>query len=58
MDTAKRRLRERFAAAAEEERAGLARELASLGVPHLVLSTGGDWLRPFARFVGNERKRR
>jgi uncharacterized protein (DUF58 family) len=58
VDTAKRRLRERFAAAAEEERAGLARELASLGVPHLVLSTGGDWLRPFARFVGNERKRR
>ena len=58
VDTAKRRLRERFAAAAEEERAGLAHELASLGVPHLVLSTGGDWLRPFARFVGNERKRR
>jgi uncharacterized protein (DUF58 family) len=58
VDTAKRRLRERFAAAAAEERAGLARELGSLGVPHLVLSTGGDWLRPFARFVGNERRRR
>ena len=58
VDTAKRRLRERFAEAASEERAGLARELASLGVPHLVLSTGGDWLRPFARFVSHERRRR
>jgi uncharacterized protein (DUF58 family) len=58
VDTAKRRLRERFAEAAAEERAGLTRELASLGVPHLLLSTGGDWLRAFARFVGQERRRR
>ena len=27
------------------------RALASLGVPHLTLSTEGDWLRPFAAFV-------
>lgn len=58
VDTAKRRLRERFAQAAEEERADLARELASLGVPHLVLSTSGDWLKPFASFVERERRRR
>jgi uncharacterized protein (DUF58 family) len=58
VDTGRRRLLERFAETAAEERAGLARELASLGVPHLVLSTGGDWLRQFAAFVGRERRRR
>ena len=58
VDTAKRKLRERFADAAAEERAGLGRELAALGVPHLVLSTSGDWLRPFAGFVSREGRRR
>ena len=58
VDTAKRKLRERFAEAAAEERAGLGRELAALGVPHLVLSTSGDWLRPFAGFVSREGRRR
>jgi uncharacterized protein (DUF58 family) len=58
VDTASRRLRERFAAAAAEERADLARELQSLGVPHVVLSTAGEWLRPFASFLTRERWRR
>jgi uncharacterized protein (DUF58 family) len=58
VDTANRRLRERFATAAAEERAELARELASLGVPHAVLSTSGDWLRPFASFLARESRRR
>jgi uncharacterized protein (DUF58 family) len=58
VDTARRRLRERFAAAAAAERAELARELARLNVPHLVLSTAGDWLRPFAAFIARERRRR
>jgi uncharacterized protein (DUF58 family) len=58
VDTASRRLRERFATAAAEERADLARELASLGVPHVVLSTAGDWLRPLATFLARERRRR
>ena len=58
VDTAKRKLRERFADAAAEERAGLGRELAALGVPHLVLSTSGDWLRPFAGFVSRKGRRR
>jgi uncharacterized protein (DUF58 family) len=58
VDTGSRRLRERFAAAAAEERGGLGRELASLGVPHVVLSTEGDWLRPFAAFLARERRRR
>jgi uncharacterized protein (DUF58 family) len=58
VDTANRRLRERFASAAAEERDGLARELTSLGVPHAVLSTAGDWLRPFASFLARESRRR
>ena len=58
VDTSRRRLRERFAEAAEKDRAALARELASLGVPHVTLSTEGDWLRPFASFVERERRRR
>lgn len=58
VDTARRRLREQFAQAAATERADLAQELASLGVPHAVLSTAGDWLRPFAAFVARERRRR
>ena len=58
VDTARRRLRERFAQAAADERTEVARELASLGVPHLVLSTAGDWLRPFASFFARERRRR
>jgi uncharacterized protein (DUF58 family) len=58
VDTARRKLRERFAAAAAKERDALARALAALGVPHLVLSTAGDWLRPYAAFVARERRRR
>ena len=48
VDTASTRLRERFKAAAAAERAEVAHELTSLGVGHVVLSTEGDWLRPFA----------
>jgi uncharacterized protein (DUF58 family) len=56
VDTGRRRLRERFAGTADAERAELARELASLGVPHVVLSTAGDWLRSFAAFIGRSRR--
>jgi uncharacterized protein (DUF58 family) len=58
VDTARERLRERFARAAADDREDVARELASLSVPHLVLSTEGDWLRPFAAFFARERRRR
>jgi uncharacterized protein (DUF58 family) len=51
VDTASRRLRERFAAAAAAERADVARELRLLGVGHVVLSTAGDWLRPLAGYL-------
>ena len=55
VDTGDAGLRERFAAAAAEERTGVARVLSALGVRHAVLSTAGDWLRPFAVFLGGRR---
>jgi uncharacterized protein (DUF58 family) len=55
VDTRSRSLRERFAQAAAEERTGVARVLSALAVPHAVLSTSGDWLRPFAAFLGTRR---
>jgi uncharacterized protein (DUF58 family) len=58
VDTGRRRIRERFAAVAAEERADLARELTSLGVSHAELSTDGDWLRPLASFLERGRRRR
>jgi len=45
VDTRSQKLRDRFAAAAEAERRDVARELASVGARHTVLSTSGDWLR-------------
>jgi uncharacterized protein (DUF58 family) len=51
VDTRSRRLRERFAVAAAAERAEIARELASAGVRHVVLTTAGDWLRPLVTFL-------
>ncbi|HKI91120.1 MAG TPA: DUF58 domain-containing protein [Gaiellaceae bacterium] len=55
VDTSSAALRNRFAAAAAEERSGVARVLTALGVPHVVLSTGDDWLRTFAAFLGSRR---
>jgi uncharacterized protein (DUF58 family) len=50
-DTRNERLRARFAAAAEAERAELTRVLAAAGARHVVLTTAGDWLRSFAVFL-------
>jgi uncharacterized protein (DUF58 family) len=58
VDTARKSLRERFRTEAASEREDLARDLARLGVPHLVLSTAGEWLRPLAAFLARERRRR
>jgi uncharacterized protein (DUF58 family) len=55
VDTRDASLRERFAAAAAEERTGVARVFSALGVPHLRLSTSGDWLRRYAAFLGARR---
>ena len=48
VDTSSRRLRERYAVAAADERGSLAAELQRLGVDHIVLSTTGSWLRTLA----------
>src|SRR5262245_22533522 len=50
-DTRSAKLRARFAAAAAEERAQVARALASASARHVVLSTSGDWLRTLAVFL-------
>ena len=55
VDTRSRRLRERFAVAAAAERGQVARSLSSVGVRHVVLSTSGDWLRPFVSFLRRSR---
>jgi uncharacterized protein (DUF58 family) len=51
VDTRSKRLRERFAAASAAERSDVAREFASLGARHVVLSTSGDWLRTLVTFL-------
>lgn len=51
VDTHDARLRERFAAAARQERRELVALLSSAGVRHVALSTEGDWLRPLAGFL-------
>jgi len=56
VDTRSLRLRERFEAAAAQERADVARELASVGARHVVLSTEGDWLRPLVAFLRRRRR--
>jgi uncharacterized protein (DUF58 family) len=56
VDTRNRVLRTRFADAAREERTAVARVFSALAVPHVVLSTQGDWLRPLAAFMGAKRR--
>jgi len=51
VDTQDPVLRARFKEAAEEERSALVTTLAAAGVPHVALSTEGDWLRPLAAFL-------
>jgi uncharacterized protein (DUF58 family) len=51
-------LRERFSAAAANERRALVASLASAGVRHVVVSTDGDWLRPLAAFLRQGRRGR
>jgi uncharacterized protein (DUF58 family) len=58
VDTGDRKLRDRFAEAAAAERKEIARELGSLGVGHVVLSTSGDWLRALAQYLSKHGARR
>lgn len=52
VDTSKRKLRERFAAAALQDRAEVATMITSTGARHIVLSTEGDWLKRFVAGIG------
>ena len=56
VDTRSAKLRARFAAAAAEERADVARTLSSVGVRHVVLGTEGDWLRSLGAFLRRSRR--
>ncbi|HYF12358.1 MAG TPA: DUF58 domain-containing protein [Actinomycetota bacterium] len=56
VDTSDRRLRERFAIAADAERDGVRRLVASTGADHVVVTTSGDWLRPVAAFLSKRRR--
>lgn len=58
VDTSKRHLRERFAAAAAAERAKVDAEIRHTGARHVVLSTQGDWLRKLATFLAQKEGRR
>jgi uncharacterized protein (DUF58 family) len=49
VDTTSRRLRERFAARAREERAEVADDLRRARARHAVLGTDADWLRVLGR---------
>src|SRR5205814_8619091 len=51
VDTRRRVIRERFAAAAAAERSAVSDTVAVCGADHVVLSTSGDWLRPLAAFL-------
>jgi uncharacterized protein (DUF58 family) len=53
VDTGRKRLRERYAAAAAEDREQVARDIRSAGAHHLLLSTGDDWLRPLVLGLAN-----
>lgn len=57
VQTASARLRERFAAAAAEQRAARAQSVRAAGANHLVLSTDRDWLVDVVRFVVAARRR-
>ena len=48
VNTSRKRVRERFKAAAADERASVAAALRGAGIDHLVLSTDADWLRDLA----------
>jgi uncharacterized protein (DUF58 family) len=58
VDTRRKKTRNAFAAAADADRAEVARELASLGVAHVTLTTDEDWLRMLGAFLSRGRRRR
>ncbi|WP_127554319.1 DUF58 domain-containing protein [Actinoplanes sp. OR16] len=58
VQTADPRLRQKYAEAAGEQRAGIARALRAAGAAHLRLRTDTDWLLDMVRFVAAQRHAR
>ncbi len=58
VQTADRRLRQRYAAAAAAQRAAIASALRGAGAAHLRLRTDSDWLLDIVRFVAAQRHAR
>jgi uncharacterized protein (DUF58 family) len=58
VQTARNRLRQRYAEAATGQRAEIARALRGAAVPHLTLRTDRDWLLDIVRFVAFRRRMR
>jgi uncharacterized protein (DUF58 family) len=56
VQTASRKLRERYAAAAADQREAVREGLRRSGASHLVLRTDRDWVRDIARFVIGQRR--
>ena len=54
VDTSRKGLRTRFAAAAAEERAAVAAAIGRSTAQHVVLSTAGDWLKSFVGAVSTK----
>lgn len=57
VQTSRRGLRERYAAAARAERQEIAAAIRRAGASHLILRTDGDWLLDILRFVAARRRR-
>jgi uncharacterized protein (DUF58 family) len=55
--TASKKLRSRYAQAAEEQRRQIAETIRRAGADHLVLRTDQDWLLDIVRFVASRRER-
>lgn len=58
VQTRSAKLRARFAAAATNQRSGIAGAIRRAGVDHVQLRTDRDWLRDIVRFVVSRRRRR
>jgi uncharacterized protein (DUF58 family) len=56
VQTSKKRLRERYAAAMAEQRANTAQAIRAAGAAHLVLRTDTDWVRDVAAFTTARRR--
>jgi uncharacterized protein (DUF58 family) len=58
VQTSRRSTRQRYAAAAAEQRAGIAARLRQAGAAHLQLRTDRDWVLDIVRFVLAQRRTR